>query len=150
AETTVGGPLATKLQEFPPKIELVLPPATRGRHEWSFAGVAAVGDDVYFELHPLGLDATLRDRISPSLWQRCFRRDDGFKLAGDGASFHDEVRVLIASSYEWFMREIVAARPLPPCQFLDQYLVEPVDWLNEKDQEKEPGFDFFAGQATYR
>ena len=66
ADSVAGGVLKAKKQAFPPKFELYLP-AKRGQHVWDFAAVSAAGADVYFDLYPLGLDVTLRDRVGESL-----------------------------------------------------------------------------------
>src|SRR5262249_13189699 len=122
-----GQALQARAQEFPPKFELKLPPATKGGHEWDFASVAAAGDELYFDLYPLGLDVVLRDLVGPALRKRMYRVDDGFKLPGGLGKFVDEVRTLIEASRTWFQSEIVPSRPLPPCQAIDQYLIEPAD-----------------------
>lgn len=112
-------------QEFPPKYALSLPARKRGEHVWEFASVAAVENDVYFELFPLGLDVVLRNHVSPELRKREYRPDDGYRLPGGGRPYLDEIAGLIVLADEWFRREIIPDRPLPPCQQLDQYLIEP-------------------------
>lgn len=149
-EQTANSPLKSKVQEFPPKRELVLPAKKKGQHEWDFASVAAVGDEVYFDLFPLGLDVTLRDSVSRQLGQKSYRPEDGFKLAGSECKkFLGEMQKLIAAAFDWFATEIIEKRPLPPCQLIDQCLIDPSDWLADPDAEKEPGFDSYAERATY-
>lgn len=148
ADAAKTGAFKTRTQEFPPK-ETYFLPAKKGDHEWEFASIAAVGNDAYFDLYPLGLDVLLRDRVSKQLRTMSYRTDDGFKIPGKEALPEDEIRELIAASAHWFKTEIAAAKPLPPCQAIDQYLIEPVDWLSDPAAEKEPGFDSFARAATY-
>jgi hypothetical protein len=112
-----------KTQEFPPKYELTQP-AKKGKHDWDFASVAAVADDVYFDLYPLGLDCALRNQVSPGLQKYSYRPDDGFKIPKSGEKFLQEIGRLIQIASDWFQREIVPSSPLPPCQLLDQYLIE--------------------------
>ncbi|HVJ80679.1 MAG TPA: hypothetical protein VNC50_06380 [Planctomycetia bacterium] len=149
----VAAKLARKTQELPPKLEMFLPPLKRGGHEWSFGSVAAMGNDVYFELHPLGIDANLRNLVSPALGKCAFRPDDGFKLdAAGGAKFLPEISALVAAASEWFGREVLPTRPAPPCQFLDQYLIEPAGWPAdhvEADDDDAPGLSDFAATVKH-
>jgi hypothetical protein len=110
-----GSGLKSKAQEFPPKLVLWLPATKRGGHVWEFASVSAVEDEVYFDLYPLGLEVTLRNRVSPALRRRVYRTDDGFRLPGGGKKFLDEIAQLIPAAHEWFQRAIVGVRHLPGC-----------------------------------
>jgi hypothetical protein len=124
AKSARGGLKAT-VQKFPPKYVLSLPAKKRGGHVWEFASVAAVEGDVYFDLSPLGLDVSLRNRVGPALRKRGYRPDDGYRLPGGGTKFLPELADLIAAADDWFRREVIPARPLPPCQPIDHYLIEP-------------------------